>query len=122
MYSVGGLVRTRPLSPGPFPQLWGQGEPVGVWVVELPYGWTCATRNLMGIVGTDAACSSGRWVLAEIPTGSRLLWEATYAPDITGEEWRAIRRELPDSARVVSVETVGGQLLGIPLAIMALIA
>jgi hypothetical protein len=75
--------------------------------------------EVVRIVESSALC---RWVLAEIVTGSEVSWEATYAPDITGEEWSALRRELPLGATVASVETVGGQLLGIPLAIMALIS
>jgi hypothetical protein len=64
----------------------------------------------------------GRWVLAELLTDSKTSFEVTYAPDITGEEWEALRKELPPDCRVLNTETVGGHLLGIPMATTAYIA
>ncbi|MGI5245444.1 hypothetical protein [Dactylosporangium sp. CA-139066] len=78
-----------------------------------------STPEIVRITESDEI---GRWVLAEIRTGDVSSFELTFSPDITREEWAAFRKELPFDATVYQLESVGGDLLGIPMALQALIA
>ena len=54
----------------------------------------------------------GRWVLATVLQGCKVLYELTFAPDITGEEWHEATQSLPEGHRVITLEAIRGNLIG----------
>jgi hypothetical protein len=91
----------------------------------------------MTILETRAACPSpgerarvslvesptiGRWVLATLTDRISRSYELTFSPDISEGEWDDITDLLPEGFRLLSMLGVGGQVLGIPRAVLATFA